>query len=99
MQIVDQYVRKLESDLADEGAQNERTQKDLDIYKKKYQEAKVEAQTAYKGLESYQVILSKFEENLKNTMKSKEAAEMERDKALNEIRVVRQRYISIVGID
>ena len=36
-------MRKLESDLADEGAQNERTLKDLDIYKKKYQEAKVEA--------------------------------------------------------
>ena len=36
MQIVDQYVRKLESDLADEGSQNERTQKDLEIYKKKY---------------------------------------------------------------
>ena len=32
-------------------------------------------------------------------MKGKEAAEVERDKALNEIRVVRQRYISIVGID
>ena len=64
MQIVDQYVRKLENDLADEGAQNERTIKDLDIYKKKYQEAKVEAQTAYKGLESYQTILTKFEENL-----------------------------------
>jgi len=73
--------------------------KDLEIYKKKYQEAKVEAQTAYKGLESYQVILTKFEENLKAAMKNKEAAELERDKALNEIRVVRQRYISIVGID
>jgi hypothetical protein len=73
--------------------------KDLEIYKKKYQEAKVEAQTAYKGLESYQVILTKFEENLKAAMKNKEAAEQERDKALNEIRVVRQRYISIVGID
>ena len=56
---------------------------------KKYQEAKSEAQAAYKGLENYQVILQKFEENMQKAMESKKSAEMERDKALNEIRVVR----------
>jgi glycosyltransferase A (GT-A) superfamily protein (DUF2064 family) len=43
--------------------------------------------------------LGKFETNLANALANKEAAELERDKALNEVRVVRQRYISIVGID
>jgi len=33
--------------------------------------------------------LEKFEENLKNALKNKEAAEIERDKALQEVRVVR----------
>ena len=77
----------------------ERQARDIDLFKKKYQEAKVEAQTAYKGLENYQVILTKFEGNLKTALDNQKSAELERDQALNEVRVVRQRYISIVGID
>ena len=99
MLLLQKYTRKVESDLADLAESKDRLGQDVESFKKKYQEAKVEAQTAYKGLENYQVILTKFEENLQNALKSKESAELERDKALNEIRVVRQRYISIVGID
>ena len=71
----------------------------MESIKVKFQEAKVEAQQAYKGLEQYQVILSKFEQNLENALDQKRAAELERDNAMNEVRVVRQRYISIVGLD
>ena len=67
--------------------------------KKKYNDAKSEAQTAYKGLENYQVILTKFEENLKTQIKAKDAAEIGRDKALGEMRLVRQRYVKIVGVE
>ena len=99
MLLLQKYTRKVESDLADLAESKDRQEQDLESFKKRYQEAKVEAQTAYKGLENYQVILTKFEENLQTALKSKESAELARDKALNEIRVVRQRYISIVGID
>ena len=85
--------------LTDARAEKDRLSRDFEQLKKKYNDAKGEAQTAYKGLENYQVILAKFEENLKNQIKAKEAAEIERDKALNEMRLVRQRYITIVGVD
>ena len=65
MITVDNYVRKLQDQIRDLTDQNNRAEADLESGKKKYQEAKVEAQTAYKGLESYQVILTKFEENMK----------------------------------
>ena len=71
MIVVDQYVRKLEADLADTNSLCERQIQDVDIFKKKYQEAKSEAQSAYKGLENYQVILQKFEENMQKAMESK----------------------------
>ena len=32
-------------------------------------------------------------------MKAKEAAEIERDKALSDMRIVRQRYVKIVGVE
>ena len=97
--MVEKLVKKLDQDLSESQDTLSRQSKEIDSLKKKYNEAKTEAQTAYKGLENYQVILSKFENNLQIAVKNKEAAELEKDKALNEIRVVRQRYISIVGID
>lgn len=83
------YVRKLESELNEQEETNSRVLRDQEIYKKKYQEAKIEAQTAYKGLENYQVILAKFEENLQIALTNQKAAEQERDKAFNEVRIVR----------
>ena len=80
---------KLQQELDEYQACGVRMSSDLSTTIKKYQEAKGEAQTAYKGLENYQVILSKFEENLQTAMKGKQQAEIERDKALNEVRVVR----------
>ena len=84
--------------LKDTTAEKERLQRDHDAVRKKYADAKGEAQTAYKGLENYQVILGKFEENLKDAMRAREVAEKERDKALEEVRLVRQRYVKIVGV-
>ena len=53
MLLLQKYTRKVESDLADLAESKDRQEKDLESFKKKYQEAKLEAQTAYKGLENY----------------------------------------------
>ena len=96
---VSQDFQDIQEQLNDARAEKDRLGRDFEQVKQKYNDAKCEAQTAYKGLENYQVILTKFEENLKAQIKAKEAAEIERDKALNEMRVVRQRYMTIVGVD
>ena len=98
LQKVSQELLSKEDMLRDAVAEKERMGRDYEAVKKKYADAKGEAQTAYKGLENYQVILAKFEDNLKSALKAKEVAESERDKALEEIRLVRQRYVKIVGI-
>jgi uncharacterized protein (DUF3084 family) len=48
---------------------------------------------------NYHKILETLEENVKKISNEKERAEKERDKAIYEVKVVRQRYINIVGAE
>ena len=43
MLLLQKYTRKLETDLADLSESKDRQERDLESFKKKYQEAKVEA--------------------------------------------------------
>jgi hypothetical protein len=53
MFMVEKYVQKLDADLRDTADRFDRCSKELEQVRKKYSEAKLEAQTAYKGLENY----------------------------------------------
>lgn len=48
---------------------------------------------------NYHKILETLENNVKQISSEKDRAERERDKAIYEVKVVRQRYINIVGAD
>jgi hypothetical protein len=50
-------------------------------------------------MESYSEILSALEEKIQKAEEEKLQAEKERDEAINNVKVIRQRYISIIGND
>lgn len=88
--------RKLETDLADSmedkvqlGRQVKKLDQDLEHARQKYQQAKSEAQTAFKGLENYQTILTKFEESIRDAHEEKDKALADKEAALQEMSVVR----------
>jgi hypothetical protein len=48
-------------------------------------------------MEGYANLLSAFEEKIKEAEEARIQAEDERDNAINDVKIIRQRYINILG--
>ena len=70
---------------------------DFDNLKKLSEESKEELSKAMNEMESYSELLQTLEMKIKEAETLKINAENERDKAINDVREIRQRYINIMG--
>ena len=69
------------------------------MLRKKNLEFKQQIDIAYHEMENYAKILETLETNVNQLQKDKDYAYKERDKAVMENKTIRQRYMSIVGVD
>ena len=71
--------------------------KDFDNLKVLSEESKAELSKAMNEMESYSELLMALEMKVKEAENQKNIAENERDKAINDVKEIRQRYINIMG--
>ena len=84
MFAIDKNYRNVEAALADEQDSTLRAKKEVEQFKKKFQEANAEKLAAFESLEQYQQIFAKCEQSLISLQKEKDLAEIARDKAIEE---------------
>ena len=70
--------------LADEQDATHRSKKEVELLKKRFQDANQEKLSAFESLEQYQSIFAKCEQSLIALQKEKDLAEIARDKAIEE---------------
>ena len=70
---------------------------DFDNLKLLSEETKSQLSKAMNEMEAYSEILQALEMKIKEAENQKINAENERDKAINDVREIRQRYINIMG--
>ena len=92
-------LNQIESKLMDEQDAYNRKEKECDMLRKKNLEFKQQIDIAYHEMENYAKILETLETNVNQLQKDKDYAYKERDKAVMENKTIRQRYMSIVGVD
>ena len=96
---IDKRYRDMEALIADEQDSTLRAKKEAEMYKKRFLEANQEKVAAFENLEQYEQIFAKCEQSFKQLQLEKEAAEIERDKAVKETATVRHRYRNIIGAE
>ena len=99
MFTIDKQYRNMEAALADEQDSTLRVKKEVDLYRKRLQEANQEKTAAFESLEQYQQIFAKCEQSLKQLQDEKALAIRERDEAIKETATVRHRYRNIIGAE
>lgn len=89
----------LESKVIDTEDAMERVRKETDKYKKRYEDMQKQVTDAYREMENYSLVLERLEAKVTKLEEENRGALKERDRALKEVKIVRQRYVEIVGVD
>ena len=63
------------------------------------EESKIQLEKAMNEMENYNIILLNLESQKKDAEEAQKKAENERDKAINEVKTIRNRYINILSSD
>lgn len=63
------------------------------------EETKESLEKALEEMESYADLFEKFDIKIKAAEEAKINAEKERDASINDVKVIRQRYINLIGSD
>ncbi len=77
----------------------ERNRKETEKYRKKYEDMQKQVADAYRDMENYSLVLERLEVKVNKLEEEKMALVREKDRALKEVKIVRQRYVDIVGVD
>jgi chromosome segregation ATPase len=77
----------------------ERNRKETEKYRKKYEDMQKQVADAYRDMENYSLVLERLEVKVNKLEEENKALVREKDRALKEVKIVRQRYVDIVGVD
>ena len=77
----------------------ERNRKETEKYRKKYEDMQKQVADAYRDMENYSLVLERLEVKVNKLEEENMALVREKDRALKEVKIVRQRYVDIVGVD
>lgn len=89
----------LEGKVIDTEDAMERLRKESDKYKKRYEDMQKQVTDAYREMENYSLVLERLEAKVTKLEEENRGVIKERDRALKEVKIVRQRYVEIVGVD